>query len=201
MVKRKNENRAVNRFRSIILSVSILIGTVNLCLASSSNELDTEIQNLQADTNSLQVDQPAAFDRLKTQTNLIRGPLIVGGIQSTTSGSTIDWLVSYVASTYSVTALQFDLEVPISFSVVSVTAGPASLAANKSVEYSSATSRGIIFGLNQTVIGSGVIAIVQLKLNPLPNSFYPVNLLNPVASDANGHALLISAMSGTVEVK
>jgi hypothetical protein len=178
------------RFLSIgfpaLLFLSLISGPVK---ASTRADLDTHIQNVEQITSSLTVSVPAALTRLKTQTNT-----------GTPANQTVTWPISYVASTFSVAGLQFDLALPSSFTVVSVSAGPAAIAAGKSVTWNASTDRGLVFGLNQTALGTGVVALVQLQIGQVSHGLYSMALVNPVAVTGAGTSILISATSGTIGV-
>src|SRR5512136_991668 len=83
-------------------------------------------------------------------------------------GTTVDVPVNLTAGASAVSSLQFDLTFTTSrVSYVSAAAGAAASAAGKDA-ISAATSSGarmIIFGLNQTTVGTGTVAIVRLMIS------------------------------------
>jgi hypothetical protein len=181
----------------LLLCVSASGGKVE---AANLNDLNNEITVLQSTVSILSSDLSTAFARL----NLNRGPVLVGGVTTASAGTTVNWPVTLVPSTFSVSGIQFDLVLPSSFSVVSVSAGPTATAAGKSVTTSvvNGQERVLIFGLNQNVIAPGVVALVKLSVAPLtPPRICPIAFINPGASDPAGNGLLFSSESGTVEVQ
>ena len=183
--------------------------TVVCCLFCLSREvysvktikdLDSEISNLSSATIRTQADLNTALFRFQAETNLSQGPLLVGGIVPAKSGDTISWPISFLASSFTVSGVQANIVVPSSFTIASITAGPEAIADNKSVSSNGGTF--IVFGLNQFNIHDGVLAIAQIKVptNARPG-FYTICLGDPTASNVSGKSVLISATSGTIEVK
>lgn len=181
--------------------------------SSQATEIDDSVDNVgkQVDTLSGQVqdlgsDQNAAFTKLQTnlhnlqdQTNLSQGVLLVGGILLNSPGLTFNWPITLLPGTFVPTGLQADIVLPTGFSIVSITAGPAATAANKQV--SASGNRFIIFGINQTAIGPGVVATVKLQATSgTAKRQYSIGLINPVVADKDGVPVCASAVSGTVEV-
>jgi hypothetical protein len=96
-------------------------------------------------------------------------------------------------------AIELALTVPAGITLSSVSIGPAATAAGK--ELSMNGGQLIEFGLNQTVIGQGVVAIAHLSIPAATTkALYSIGLTNPVVSDASGKAVIVSATSGVVVV-
>jgi len=94
------------------------------------------------------------------------------GSASGLAGTAVDLPVSFSPGATPVVTIQFDLTFPSSLSYVSTTTGAAATAAGKSASGSSISGgvRVLIFGLNQTAIGSGQIAIVRLNIQSAAHS-------------------------------
>lgn len=165
-------------------------------------QLNSEITALQSTTTTTINDVNAAFLRIKSETNQTGCGLAIGAIQHTKANTTIMWPVEFVTSTSPITSLQFDASIPSSFTVVSVSTGPADIATGKSVSGAivNGNERVLVFGLNQTSQQTGQVAVIQWKVGNVPNGLYPIELLNPVASNAAGTVVPLCLMSGIVEV-
>src|SRR6185437_12449026 len=76
------------------------------------------------------------------------------------------------------------------WTIISVSTGDASLNAGKQVSFNSSNGVVIVFGLNQTVIASGVVAnaVVSIPGSATAGS-YPVTISNVFFSDANGNSI------------
>jgi hypothetical protein len=162
-------------------------------------ELNNEIDVLHSTANAT----VSAFNKIEADTNLNVGSLVNGGIITTSANTTVSWPIFFVASTFSVTAIQADLVIPSSFSILSIMAGPVAVADGKSVSESfiNGNERFVVFGLNQNAIGSGIVAYMQIKIGAVQKGLYPMALINPAGSDAGGKAVLVSSESGTIEVE
>lgn len=171
--------------------------------SSTGSDLDARIAILQSQVNALTIHTNAAFAKLKAETNMTQGALLVGAIVTAHPGDTVSWPITLIPSQFSVASLQADFLVPVGLSFISATVGPAATAANKqlSISVSTGTDRALLFGLNQTLISEGVIVVLTLKVDAnAAKRFYPVMLDNPAISDAKGNAVMVSAVSGTVVV-
>ena len=115
----------------------------------------------------------------------------------------MDLPISFTAGATPVSTLQFDLTLPSSLSYSSVTTGSSAVAAGKSAQ-ANGTSGGVrvlVFGLNQTAIGSGPIAVVRLNVaSGTAVGTQPVSISGMVASDPGAVAVPISGMDGSVTV-
>jgi len=194
--------------KSIVFSLLVFAGlslsAIKLDATTQTDDLNTKIGVLHTTTNNLNQDVPGAYQRLKALAHLTQGSLIAGAVQTDAVGSTFDWPITFTTSGTSISGFQFDFPIPSSFTIVSVTAGPAVLAATKSIASQvmpGNIERIIAFGLNQNPIGSGIAAIVRFKLASPPKGLYPLSLMNPIGTDASGTPTILSAMSGTVVVQ
>jgi hypothetical protein len=164
--------------------------------------LNAEITVLGAAANALGVDVPAAIKRVKDETNLTTGALLVGGTLKGVAGTTVAWPITLIPSTTLPTALQADIVLPSGITFVSVTAGVAATNAGKQVQASvvNGNERFLIFGLNQTVMAQGIVATVQLAIATGLKGLFPVCLIAPSLSDGNGNEIQMSTISGTVSL-
>lgn len=129
--------------------------------------------------------------------------LTVGTVGTVKSG-TVDLAIHYKASTAPVSGIQFDLVLPQTITVQSVTPGIAAQAAGKSVQGNPVATgqRVIIFGLNQTVIPSGPVAVIRLTFGvnaPLGKTTLP--LANVSASSPTGAGTPLTGRSGSVTIR
>jgi hypothetical protein len=128
--------------------------------------------------------------------------LLVGSATGS-AGAPVDLPVSFTAGATPVSTVQFDLTLPSSLSYVSVTTGSSAAAAGKSAQANGNSSgvRVLVFGLNQTAIGSGPIAIVRLNVaSGTAAGTVPVGISGIVASDPGALAVPVSGIGCSVAV-
>jgi len=59
----------------------------------------------------------------------------------------------------------------------------------------------LIFGLNQIVLGQGVLATLQIKIDAASiKGFRTIGMTNPVSSSPDAQPVLSSATTGTIKV-
>lgn len=149
-----------------------------------------------------------ALTTTRTTTITVNPPITLGSLSagntSGIAGTNVTVPVTHSAGSTGVAGLQFDIPIPTGVSYVSVDAGQASIDAGKSVQgnVTSGNLRVIIFGLNQTTIGSGELARVNFHLDAaLTTSVVPVQLTAVVATDASGNAVTFNpATDGSINV-
>lgn len=176
-------------------------------------ELDDAITAVSEEVALLSADEPAAFNRLHAQIaslkdilsrdNADQGVIIAGGVNGVHSSQNFDWPINFLPNGFSCSGLQADIVVPAGFTFISMAAGPAATAAQKQIQNAviGGNIRLILFGLNATVIGKGLLLTVTFKVDAtVPARMYPLCINGPVASDPVGNSLLISATSGTAIV-
>ena len=134
---------------------------------------------------------------------LAQTPRLTVGAVTGGAGGTVDLPVTFTAGATDVSAVQFDLTFPSALSYLSVTTGSAAAAASKSASASaiSGGARVLLFGLNQTAIGSGSIATVRLDIadGATPGAL-AVGITGIVASDPDGAAVATNGSGGSVTV-
>lgn len=120
------------------------------------------------------------------------------------AGTVVILPVSLSTGTTAVTALQFDLTLPVGVSTETVTAGSSATAAQKTLATSMVLGalRVLISGVNQTPIPSGPVALIALRLAPnMGTGTFPLVLTNTAASDPAGLNVSLSAsVSGVLSV-
>jgi len=115
--------------------------------------------------------------------------------------STIEIPVTFTPGSKSVASLQFILGVPSGWTFVSASAGPAATKAGKSATANPTKANVIVFGLNQNIIGSGIVANVTLRApQNVASGSVPISILTPIFSDAQGHAVKGNQTSGNIQV-
>ena len=135
-----------------------------------------------------------ALSTTRTTTITVNPPITLGsltaGAASGIAGTNVTVPVTHSAGSAGIAGVQFDIPLPTGVAYVSVDAGQAALDAGKSVQgnVTSGNLRVIVFGVNQTIIGSGELARVNFHLDAaLPTSVVPVQLTAVVATDAGGN--------------
>lgn len=199
--------------RSIVsMCVAVLcISTLTKdAMAATRQDLQDEIINLKTKVSVLQT----KIDDLSVSQNRLIGrylmttagssPLFVVGISTSAKGEILNIPIFFIPGPDDVSSLQQDIVVSSSFTLISVTAGLAAVNAGKNVQVNSGggIARMIVFGLNQTAIDAGVLAILKVQSAlSIPNGIYPIEVISPVASDGNGIAVPLSATSGWVKIQ
>ena len=128
---------------------------------------------------------------------------ITVGSDSGYPGATVTIPVNFTPGAADVSTVQFDLMFASTLSSGTISTGPAALSAGKSASSNVITGgvRVLIFGLNQNVIGSGVIANVQMNISPsAPLGAISVNISNIVASDPYANQAMVVGIAGSVVV-
>lgn len=126
------------------------------------------------------------------------------GTVGATRGGTVDLAIHYKASTAPVSGLQFDLVLPQTITVQTVTPGIAAQAAGKSIQGNPVATgqRVIIFGLNQTVIPTGPVAVIRLTFGVnAPLGKTSLSLANVSASSPTGASTPLVGRSGSVTIR
>jgi uncharacterized protein (TIGR03437 family) len=144
------------------------------------------------------------FTMLFAGASLFAGTLAVGtGVASSSSNAAVN--VTYTAGGTAATMLQFDLTFDGSVLLVTATAGSAVSSAGKSLQTSQPdpananVMRFMIFGLNQNVIGDGVVAVLNVGVrNAAYSGTVTLQISNIVAATTSGPA--VTGTNGSVRV-
>jgi hypothetical protein len=92
-------------------------------------------------------------------------PAISAGSVSAPAGSSAVFPVTLSSSRQApVASLQFSVGLPNGWTIKSVDPGPAAQSAGKSVSFGAANGKVILFGLDQSAIGAGVVALVSVQI-------------------------------------
>ncbi|MDE2019052.1 MAG: hypothetical protein KGJ13_01750, partial [Patescibacteria group bacterium] len=130
-------------------------------------------------------------------------PTIIIGTASGQAGSSVVLPVNFASGTTDVSALQFDITLPTGISYVSIATGTVAIAANKDVMAAAISGgmRVLVAGLNQTPIGTGLLANITLNAsNTIPLGQYTLAPINIVFSDPNAIEVVSSSQSGSITV-
>lgn len=189
-------------FLLMFFSKATLEGATREELQNEINKLNVKVSELQSKSSALSQDQSKLIGRFK-MTNASKSALLVVGVSTATRNQDVQIPISFIPGPDPISGLQQDIVWPSSFTVVSLVAGPAATAAGKLVQTNTVDGivRMLVFGLNQTAIGEGVIAVVTLRANSIaPNGTHPITTCNPSASDGNGMPVSMSLTSGWVKL-
>lgn len=188
-----------------------------ICLLASSNaiagvvdDLQAEIQKLKAEVtllrSSVSVELAQGEDVVNAISVALSAPQsLTGSIVSVSTGTTIDYPIHFKKSTQAVSALQFDLDIPIGATVLSVSPGIAAQAAGKDAVGNSIAStlyRVLVFGINQNVIQSGPIAVVKISIaSSSTKGKKNMTLTNLSASSPLGAGVPLTKKDGSITVR
>lgn len=194
----------------------LLVGCAFLCMAgkvaatpADTAQLDAAISTLKDKVNQLSLDDPQAFTDFKasianlngllTATNETQAVLLTAGIVSGPAGFNVTVPVTIIPGQFQPSAVQADFLLPSGVTFVSATAGPASTEAAKSIQTAVITGgvRLLVFGLNQTTIGQGVVADLTFTIGP-NKTIYPIDTVGIVASDGTGNTIPACGTGGLV---
>ncbi len=136
-----------------------------------------------------------------------QNPMVTVGSTSGLAGATTTISNTLNSGAIGISTLQFDLVPSTGISAinpVNITTGAASTTAGKTASANvlpSGNIRVLIFGANQTIIGSGVIATVQLNIssNAVSGS-HSVGIVGIVSSDPNGGNVPTAGVGGSINV-
>jgi hypothetical protein len=140
-----------------------------------------------------------------TVTIIVNSPVIMPklsvGSGSAIAGNSVTIPISIATGTTGASGLQFDLILPAGVSTGPVVAGAASTAAGKSVSSNVVGNalKVIIFGLNQTSISAGQVAMVTLVVDAnLTTGNLVLALANVSATDLNGTSIPLATSGGGI---
>lgn len=141
-----------------------------------------------------------AMVTVTVNTSVIMPKLSVGN-DADIAGNTVDIPITLSTGTTGVGGVQFDLALPLGVSSNTVTAGISAINAGKSVQANvvGTALRIIVFGLNQSVMASGQVAVVNLQIGAgMVSGTLPLTLSNVSASDINGLSVPMAASGSGV---
>lgn len=119
------------------------------------------------------------------------------------AGSTAPIVLRFSAIGSMVAALQFDLDYDPALTL-RTNAGTAALSAGKNIYSAPVSLRGTRFlaaGMNQNVLGDGVVVSINAVVSPnMPLGVYPLRLTNLLASDQAGNAVSLTSKDGNLTV-
>lgn len=205
-------NGAAGRITVFMVSIALLIFTLHSpATAATRAELQEKIIALasalttaNAKVNELSLSQARLIDVFKL-TNAGKASLWVIGVATGTPGANMTLPISHLNGPDPISALQFDLVIPASFTVVNVTAGQAALDAGKVAQYAMVngnTVRVMVYGMNQNAIGTGVLVNVILKSLPAtPKWTFTTWFSATVAAGPNSEWVLHLPTVGAVTLK
>lgn len=177
-----------------ILCLSLSLSTTSH--SATRQDLNNELDNLKL---SIGKNQKLSLEILSVLSMVTAPPqsLTVGVAGST--GSVVVLPIYYKASTAPVSALQFDVNLSTGLTLASVQPGLSSLASGKQVQANPVTNgqRIIIFGLNQVVIPSGPVAILNINLGGnVGKCVIPLSVT--IGSSPSGNGVPITSKAGSV---
>jgi hypothetical protein len=129
---------------------------------------------------------------------------LTGSMVEAKKGTTVDVPVHLKNGTPAVCSVQFDVAPGSGLTVTSVVPGIAAIAANKSASGNQVAGgyRVLVFGLNQTIIPNGPVAILKVAIDGSATvGKIPVVILNTLGSDPPANSVAVSGKNGWVDVK
>lgn len=191
-----------NKFKLIALW---MLFSVSNAEATALQDLQAEIAKLKAEIALLKtgVSNEVAQDvQVVNAINVALSPkqsLTVGIVAGKTS---IDLPVYFKASTQAVSGLQFDLVLSTGLTVTSITPGIAAQVAGKSTQGNPVQvgHRVLIFGVNQTIIPSGPVAIIKLSVGGNKGKL-ALPIMNLSGSSPTGTNVPLAGLTGGVNIQ
>lgn len=186
----------------VIAWIIAMNGLCSVVDAATRQELDTQLTTLTQAIKNKQIQNTDVLNALSVLTALNQS--LTTGIVGGAKGTTINLPVYFKEGTKQVAGLQFDLAISSGLTPVSVQPGIAAQAANKTVQGNTVQGgfRVLIFGLNQTTIPTGPVAIIRCQIGASSGlGKRSVLILNMSASDSAGANVPITGKNGSVEVR
>lgn len=181
-----------------LLFILVLLGVAPESNAGSPPDLQSRINALQSTVTQLTLDVSALLTKFH-MANVGDCGLLVGDVVAGSTGTTVSVPLTFIPGPTPISAIQGDVFLPAGWSITGITAGPAATASGKTVSFSSSTA--IIFGLNQTPIPPGVLAIAGVRpASSAKKGLYPFELHNAAASDPNGASAPLCTTSGEIKL-
>lgn len=195
----------------LLLLSLLLFGLGGVGITAPRQDLQDRINTLNQSVDTLKTDQPAAFARLHaqinalqatlTQLNLSGSVLMAGSTLSVPRGTSFNYNISILPGTGQPAIVQGTIIVPDGWTLNSVTLGPSSISAGKTIGVNINNGIFIIYGFNQTTIPAGVVAIANFTIpQSVSVRLQPISIINPVAADLSATPISISEISGTVSI-
>lgn len=159
-------------------------------------------------TESLEMPTLKAITGFMCRAGVIISALVILASCRATAGTTIagnpvTLPVTLSTGTNAISALQFDLVLPVGVSTQTVTAGSSATSAQKQIATNmvGGNLRVLLQG-NQTAIPSGPVVLITLQLAAnMPTATFQMTLINVVASDPAGASVpLGSTVPGVLSV-
>lgn len=167
-------------------------------LESRITRLSAQMTAIQTALSQLATDQAKIISKLGIL-NVGQCGIMVAGNVTGTAGASIQVPITFISGPTPIAALQTNFSLPPGFSVTAAIPGPAANAASKTIVLSTSTATMLVFGFNQTVIPTGVVATATIKGPATSKGFFSVDLSLISASDPNGNTVPLCGMSGGIK--
>ena len=132
-----------------------------------------------------------------------QAPSVSVGTAAGFSGANVDIVVSYSSGDTPVSSLQFELTLPPSAGYVSTVTGAAAVAAGKSVTGNAVPGgvRLLLFGLNQTAIGTGTLATIRFSIAAgTPAGNIAIGIANIMGTTPDAIPVTVDGIGGSIAV-
>lgn len=180
----------------------------NIC--ADTSKLKEQVESLNSAIEKLKKERSLALTRLHSTidglssaahaANPSNALLMVGAAASIKKGEAFDFPVTLTNVSTSPVVLQGDFTIPTGFTLVSITAGPSTIAAGKTLVANLAIGRFLIYGFNETTIPAGIVVVARFQTNgSLLTGIVPICITGPVAADKTT-GMPIATVSGFVKV-
>jgi len=170
--------------------------------AATRQELAAAIANLEIAANADLLQGVEVINALSVVTAPPQS--LTMGIVNGTKGTSINLPVYIKSGTRPVSSVQFDAILPAGITPLSVTPGIAAQAANKSAQgniIQGGAYRIIIFGINQTEIPSGPVAIIRVSIAGNVSGKKDISIINISGSDPVGQVVPLASKNGYITVR
>lgn len=184
---------------SALVFMLLLSNSSRISFAATPQELQDAIDNLNAGIDRDMNQDVEVINAISVAT---AQPLsITGGTVAGSRGQSLNFPVYLKSGNKDVASIQFDAIVPANVTVTGVQPGISAQAAGKSVQGNQTAGgfRVLVFGLNQTAIPSGPVAVLQLTSANAAKSEVPIK--NVAASDPAGNSVSLSAKNGSLTIR
>lgn len=179
------------------LIVAVLLGLTSISFAAATKEdFENKLNELETFVGN---DQKQGLEVLSVLSMVAAAPQSVTVGHAGSHNSTVSLPIYYKAGPSQVSGIQFDVVLSSGLTVTSVDPGIAAQAAGKTVQgnQTQVGYRVLIFGLNQTVIPGGPIAVLNINMSNNVGK-RQISLTNVSASSPSGTGVTLTSKAGSV---
>lgn len=177
----------------------------SVCHAATRQDVNTQIQGLRTSIEELKVrvneNREQSVQVASIINNLIAQPqsIVVGHVTGF-AGQSVHLPIFFKQGQEGIAGLQFDLDLGSDLTVI-CSEGTAATLSGKDIQCSSVvgTMRALVFGVNQTAIPTGVLAVLEIDIpDGSASGRKEVKISNITGSSSTGDAVPLTGVNGSL---